>query len=235
MENIEVTYKIGTRDGRTHRFTLEIDARTIEMKAWSATLRSEWTPLLVHQCSHCPLSVDQFPHCPVAVNIEHVIESLGSLISYEEVHLEIELKERSMVSTVPAQSAICSILGLAIATSRCPHTAFLKPMARFHLPLAGLEETLYRVVGTYLIGEYYRAMEGGLPELDLSRLHRVYANLEIMNTALARRLKKANVAADAVINGLVILNTYAQAVPFYIDHELKEIRPLFQEYLASRV
>lgn len=232
VDDITITYNIVVKGGRTHRFTLEIDAATVEMRVRTATLRSDWTPLPVHQCSHCPLTVDRHPHCPVAVNIEHVIGSLGSLVSYEEVELEIELNERRMLSKVPAQSAICSILGLAIATSRCPHTAFLKPMARFHLPLAGLEETLYRVVGTYLIGEYYRAMEGGAQELNLNRLHQVYHNLEIMNGALARRLKMANSEADAAINGLIILNTYAQAVPFFVDHELKEMRPLFDDYLG---
>lgn len=235
MDDIDVTYKIASKDGRRHQFTLEIDGRTIELKAWGATMRSGWTALPVHQCAHCPLTVDTHPHCPVALNIEHVIDTLGSLISYEEVEIEIELHGRRMVSTVPAQSAICSVLGLAIATSRCPHTAFLKPMARFHLPLAGLEETLYRVVGTFLIGEYFRAIEGGKPELNLERLHKIYQNLETMNTALARRLKMANTAADAAINGLIILNTYAQAVPFFVDHELKEMRPLFKDYLSANL
>jgi hypothetical protein len=233
VDDIEVSYLIASEDGTSLRFTLAIDALTVEMRPWGGTAYADWTRLPVHQCPHCPLSAEDHPFCPVAVNMERMIDTLGFLVSYEQVHLEIAFSGRMMVSTVPAQNAISSVLGLVIATSPCPHTAFLKPMARFHLPLAGLEETLYRVIGTYLIGEYYRTLDGKGAELNLNRLHKVYEGLEIMNGSLARRLKMAKLPSDAAINALIILNTYAQSVPFFVDHELKEMRPLFDQYLRS--
>jgi hypothetical protein len=48
-------------------------------------------------------------------------------------------------------------MGLLIAGSSCPYTHFFKPMARFHLPFANKDETLWRAAATYLLARYFTA------------------------------------------------------------------------------
>ncbi|MEI6984865.1 MAG: hypothetical protein WCK65_01955 [Rhodospirillaceae bacterium] len=231
METIEILYRFGLHDGTAYAFTLTIDAKTLRMRIPETPSGASWTLLASHQCSHCPLSTAKLTHCPAALNIESVIETLGFLISHEKVHLEIETAERRTSADVPAQNAISSILGLAIATSGCPHTAFLKPMARFHQPLASFEETIFRVMGTYLTGEYLRGLEGPPMDVNLDRLNAIYQNLQTMNQSLASRLRAAQSLNDAGINALIILNCYAECVPIFVDDEIDIIRRLFNDYL----
>ena len=57
--------------------------------------------------------------------------------SSERIRLEVTTTDRFVAQDTSAQKGISSMMGLIIATSGCPHTAFLRPMARFHQPLAG--------------------------------------------------------------------------------------------------
>ncbi len=47
-----------------------------------------------------------------------------------------------------------------IAASACPHTDFLKPLARIHLPFPSLEEIVSRIVSAYLLFQYFRTEQG---------------------------------------------------------------------------
>ena len=59
-----------------------------------------------------------------------------------------------------AQQAMSSVLGLIMATSGCPWTDRLRPMARFHLPFASEAETLYRSVGMFLLARELVGADG---------------------------------------------------------------------------
>ena len=72
-----------------------------------------------------------------------------------------------------------------------PHTAFFKPMAAFHLPIANAEETLYRAASMYMLGQYFVHKKGGEADLDLVGLVKVYEDLEILNVHLAKRVREA--------------------------------------------
>ena len=118
-----------------------------------------------------------------------------------------------------------------MATSACPHTAHFRPMARFHLPLASKEETLYRATSMYLLAQYFAYRDGENPDLDLSGLARIYANLEIVNRAMARRLRSAS-EQDAAVNAVVILDVLAKTLPHSIVDNLVGMRQLFSSFLA---
>ena len=57
-----------------------------------------------------------------------------------------------------------------MATSGCPHMDFFKPMARFHLPLANAEETVYRATSMYLLAQYFLQREGKEADMELEGL-----------------------------------------------------------------
>ncbi|MEI8397041.1 MAG: hypothetical protein WCF85_20135 [Rhodospirillaceae bacterium] len=232
MDEIKITYHLIVKSGQTYEFVLVLDAATALSINKPTAGPAGWTDLTFHQCPHCPLSPAEVKSCPVGLAIESVIVTLGFLVSHEIVELEVTTQERCLRAKVPAQNAISSLLGLTIATSACPHTAFLRPMARFHMPLASLDETVFRVIGTFLIGEFIRAENTGAPiNRSLECLIDIYLNLEIMNKALAARINAAGSLNEAGVNGLIILNTYAQFMQMLTNDSLSGIRSLFDAYL----
>jgi len=178
------------------------------------------------------LTIGDHPYCPVALGLQDVMVPLGALVSYHDVKVEAITRERHVVMTVPAQQAISSVMGLAVALSACPHTAFLKPMARFHLPLASIEETIFRVVSTYLTAQHFRRIDGLFADDQLLGLDQIYRNLKILNEAQARRLRSAVATFnDAGLNALIILDTFAQMVPIVLEDGLAALRPSFEPFL----
>ena len=124
-------------------------------------------------------------------------------------------------------------MGIVIATSGCPHTVFLKPMARFHLPFATEEETLYRATSMYLLAQYFLQREGKKGDFELQGLREIYDNIQLVNTAIAKRLRAA-CKTDASVNAIICLDMYAKAIPYVIEESLEEIRYLFTPYLTDR-
>ncbi|MCB1615414.1 MAG: hypothetical protein KDI30_05310, partial [Pseudomonadales bacterium] len=140
--------------------------------------------------------------------------------------------ERRVIQKTAIQRAISSMLGLVFPTCGCPKTAYMRPMARFHLPLATEEETVFRVTGTYLLAQYFLNEKGKKGQFDFSGLTKIYEDLHILNTAIASRLKTAT-KSDSSKNAITLLDMYATLVPMLIEDQLVEIRGFFQAYLPE--
>ena len=188
-----------------------------------------WTELDYHQCSNCPLLKENTPFCPVAVNLVPLIALCGAMASYENVYVEVIAPERNISSETSAQRVLSSILGLIIATSPCPHTEYFKPMARFHLPLASEDETIYRASSTFLLAQYFLFKEGKAYSCDLDGLTKIYAEMKVVNRGLARRVKAA-ISEDAAVNGIILLDLLTQSVTWSIEDGLEGLRYLFKRY-----
>jgi len=169
----------------------------------------------------------------VAVNIADVVMRLERLMSYDKIQLRVTTQERSVIQDTTAQRGISSLMGLIMATSGCPHLAVFRPMARFHLPLANEEETIYRATSMYLLAQYFVKKQGGTPDLDLEGLTTVYENVEEVNACLARRLRAAS-STDSAVNAVVLLDMHAKNVPWMIEESLEKVRCLFAAYLAAQ-
>jgi hypothetical protein len=211
-------------------FKLELIPPDLELKGNIPEQLPAWTKLDFHQCSNCPLEVFSHLHCPLAANIVNVVQQFDGLISYEKVKVEVITRERRISQHTTIQKGISSMLGLVIATCGCPHTAFFKPMARFHLPLASEEETIFRATSMYLLAQYYLRKECRDSDFEFEGLTRIYHNLQIVNFAIAERLRAAAMT-DSSINAIVILDSYAQALPLAIEKSLTKIRHLFSPFL----
>jgi hypothetical protein len=103
-------------------------------------------------------------------------------------------------------------------------------MARFHLPLASKQETIFRATSTYLLAQYYLKKESfRIAEFEFEGLNRIYNNIQIINFAIIKRLRNAT-STDSLINAIVLLDSYAQALPLAIDESLDEMRHLFHPF-----
>jgi hypothetical protein len=231
MDAVEIEYRLSCPDRSEYVFSVQLDSGTLAQCTPEPSSLPLWTELQFHQCPNCPLDAADHPHCPVAVNLVALVRGIGDLQSHEPVQLHVREPRRTTSSNTTAQRAVSSLLGLIMGMSACPHTAYFRPMARFHLPLASKEETVYRATSMYLLAQYFAYRDGESPDLDLNGLARIYANLEIVNRAMAKRLRNAS-EQDAAVNAVVILDVLAKTLPHAIVGNLIGMRQLFSSYLA---
>ncbi|ATG90842.1 DUF6901 family protein [Methylomonas koyamae] len=226
---LRFVYRLKADDYECAEFPIEIHKPTMTLIPAAQEPYPFWTELAYHQCHNCPLQAAQTPHCPVAVNLAPLLELCGHLVSHKPMSVEVVTDRRTVSCESTAQHIASSILGLIMATSPCPHTEYLKPMARFHLPLADQDETIYRVTATFLLAQYFRRRDGLPYSLELEELLKIYQNLQIINLHLTQRLK-AGISEDAAVNGVILLDLLSKTVSWSIEDGLEEISYLFDSY-----
>jgi len=211
---------------------LRFDPNTFESVEATPRNPPAWTALDFHQCPNCPLEVASHRQCPAALRLAPALEKFSTLAPVRPVHAEVTTPERTFSAQLPLARVLSSLVGLIMATSSCPRTHFLLPMARFHLPFATDEETLYRAVSAYLLGQYYRGKQGHQPDVDLEGLATLYKELQVVNSAMTARLR-ASSGESRVAQALVSLDLFAHSLPFDIKSSLARVRHLFDAYLSK--
>jgi len=226
MTPARIRYRFVLPDGRRESFDLYFDARDFRLLNPHPAELPFWTALGCNQCENCPLQAESHPQCPVAVHLVGVIERLERLVSYDQIRVDVHTAERTVTHETTAQQALSSLLGLIIATSGCPRTEFLRPMARFHLPLSSETETIYRSVTMFALAELLKPGNGASPDTRLEGLKRAYSELHRVNRGLARRIGAAT-GSDPARNAVALLDAYATLLPNAIEQSLADMRPLF--------
>jgi hypothetical protein len=230
---ISITYIFRREDGQEDRFALTLDPETLLLTGNEPKEIPHWTALGFQQCPNCPLAEAEHRRCPLALNLVNIVHSFEGLVSFAEVDLTVVTGDRTVTQHTTAQTSISSFMGLLIATSGCPHTVYLRPMARYHLPLANRDETIYRATSMYLLAQYFVKKAGGAAELELEGLSRIYQEMGTVNISIAKRLREAS-RSDSSVNAIVVLDAYAKMVELVIDDSLRHIQPLFAAYLDRR-
>lgn len=163
----------------------------------------EWT-LENDQCKCCPLEADAYPHCPVAVNLAGLVEAFKDVASTENCLVRCKTPDRTYVKEMAVQEGLFSIFGIVMATSDCPEMTLFKPMARFHLPFANVDETVFRFMAAYFFRQYFEYKDGKNPDFDLTRLHRYFKVMEEVNDGILSRHMNAS-KQDADKNAIITL------------------------------
>ncbi|MEZ5543523.1 MAG: hypothetical protein R3F42_16030 [Pseudomonadota bacterium] len=222
---VEIQYRISNADGQVQRYTIRLDRLTARLLNTPPANPPAWTRLNVCQCENCPLDVANHPHCPLALQVAHVVDDWASAFSFLTVDYSVTTQERQFSGNTEARRILGSLLGLIMATSDCPRMQFLRPLARFHLPLASPEETAFRALSAYLLEQYFLAPEKKSTETFDSFIER-YTELQTVNIGLAARIKQAS-REDAVIDAMLGLDLLAHRVPFFARETVESLRPLF--------
>lgn len=231
METINFRYIFRFHDFRQEFFDVHLDPQTLDLISDSPDELPSWANLEFHQCPNCHLTAQTHPACPIAAHLVRIVTMCKHLLSYDEVHVNIITPERVVFKGTTAQKGISSLMGLVMATSGCPNMSFLKPMARFHLPFASAEETVYRATSMYLLAQYFLHKEGQKADLELKGLAELYHDIQTINRAMAGRLRAAMTDKDSAINALILLDIFAKTLPHAIEESLEEVRYLFAPYL----
>ena len=237
MKNIFYNYLFSFPDGQQKEFYVDFDEQSLESKLQSEAHYPDWTQLEFHQCMNCPLTTEDFLYCPLAVNLVPIIYWSKDLNSYDEVEIHITSKEREVRANTSLQRGISSLLGLLMSSSACPKMKFLRPLARFHLPLATQEETIFRAVSMAFLADYFVSREkddAGKFDKEqsdhdsLRNLKFKYAELQDLNRFMADRIRDA-IKKDAAINAIVLLDVLSKEVSYSIDDSLQQISYLFND------
>jgi hypothetical protein len=234
MENITIQYCFTLENGIKKVIDLQIDTKNLDLIISNRNQLPSWANLDFHQCPNCTLTTKTHQYCPLAVSLADIVKEFEDLISYDRVHLDVITMERKVSQNTTAQKGICSLMGLVMATSGCPYIAFFKPMARFHLPLANENETIYRSTSMYLLAQYFLKNDGKDSDFQLKGLKKIYENLQIINTAIAKRLTSGT-KTDSSLNAIVLLDLFARALPRVIEDSLENVRYLFAPFLQTNV
>lgn len=232
MEEITIRYSFKFGKNKYEVFDLQLDTENFELQGNTPEVLPPWTKLDFHQCPNCPLDVRDHPTCPLARNLVNIVTRFDSFLSYNETLLVVTTKERIISQMTTVQRAVGSLMGLIIAASGCPHTTYFRPMARFHLPLANDEETVYRAASMYLLAQYFIKHEGKEVDFELAGLKSIYRNIQLINYTIAERLRAAS-KSDSVLNAIVDLDIYAQTLTIVIEESLEELQSIYEPYLKK--
>ena len=231
MEDIlEITYRYKFEDGSEIEFPLILNKKDLLLHSLPAGEPPFWGELAFNRCTVCSLDTQQHNHCPIARNLSPVVAAFRDYFAYETVQVMVTTSERAYSKTATIQEGLSALLGIIMVTSGCPVMARLKPMVRFHLPFASLEESTHRMLSMYLIAQLYRQRRGLSTDWDLTGLDAVYEDIGNVNEFFAKRLLAA-AKKDANVNAMVNLDCLAKMVPFTVEELLEEMDGYFTALL----
>ena len=223
---LHIRYRFELPDGSQSILDFSFDAVDFRLLNEPPLAAPFWTELGFNQCSNCPLSDADTLRCPAALHMANAVEQLKALVSFDTVAVTVVQVERTAYAETSVQTALSSVLGLIMATSGCPWTDHLRPMARFHVPFASEAETLYRTVGMYLMA---RELACGGSAGGFVALERLYENLHVVNRDMSRRLGAAT-RTDPARNAIALLDAYTALLPAALETSLEELKPLFDAW-----
>ncbi len=230
-ETLEITYRYTFQDQKQIDFPMVLKKDSLSLLNTPSGEPPFWAGLEFNRCSVCSLDPSAVKHCPIAVNLAPVAEAFKDFYSYESVHVVATTSERSYAKSATIQEGLSAMLGIIMVASGCPVMERLKPMVRFHLPFAAMEETTYRMLSMYLMAQLYNYRRREHADWDLHGLDSVYKDVGAVNMSFAERLRAA-AEKDANVNAMVNLDCLAKVVPFMVEDLLEEMEGYFAALLA---
>jgi hypothetical protein len=229
MEEMYFNYIFKLKNGIEKRISVNLD-KELNVIAKKKENYPDWVEMKKFRCKNCNLQEDK-KVCPVAYNLLDIIEDFKDIYSYEEAEIVIETPERTYFKKTSVQAGIGSLMGIYMVTSGCPTLEKLKPMVKFHLPFATIEETMYRVISMFMTAQLLKEKQGLKSGFDLKEIIDIYSEIEKVNINFAKKLNELNMS-DASINAIVLLNSFASFANLSFDDDLTEmLGKYFKMYL----
>lgn len=183
-----------------------------------------WSALDFHQCENCTMKKEGHPICPMAKGIFDLVYFFKDSVSFKKSQVVVDTVQRTYSKNCSVQEGLFSIFGLIMAISGCPHMEFLRPLARYHLPFATFEETLYRTASNHLLKEYFEKNK----VVSLDGLAKLYQEVETVNHGMIARIGQV-AKADCDKNAVVILNTFAQLIEMEVSSDFSSLKDFFKK------
>ena len=220
-------YTFSLPDQRSIDFTVTIDPISQQVTT-CPLVAPDWAQLGYHQCPPCPLQCSEHPFCPVALCIADLVTTFKDTASYVKCGVTCVSPERTVTKETIVQEGLASIFGLLMAISGCPIMSFFKPLARFHLPFATVDESIFRIVAVYMLRQYYRRDAAKDDQFLLDDIKNHYALVKQVNKGILERILSIT-DLDADKNAIVTLSSLGQILEMEIDANLESLHHLFLE------
>jgi hypothetical protein len=233
--NDVVTYRyvFAFKNSPEKEFKLRLDKKTLRLIEPEDRPPSPWAALKSFKCPNCPLDESQYEFCPTATNIIELTDYFKNRDSIEEVEVLVETQERKYLKQVPLYVGLSSLLGIYMVTTGCPILEKLKPMVRYHLPFASIEETTYRSVSMYLLAQFFLLRRKNKPDWNLDNLATVYNDIQLVNKNVCDKVREIIISRDAADNALVKLDYSALYIFLRLNKKiLDEIESYFNAYFV---
>jgi hypothetical protein len=235
-DQIKFLYKFTFNQQIDVSFEVRINEKTLLIENDVSHITKDWTKLENFECPNCPLDKSQNEYCPLARNLAGILDFFNSLPSYEEANVSVETNDRTTSKQTTVQIGVGSLIGIIMASSGCPIIGVLRPLVRFHLPFASLDETEYRVFSTYIFAQYFKFLTGEVPDWEMQKLKAAYEQIQIVNTSIVTKLSDVELN-DTSRNAVVTLSSFAEYIIYNLEDReylhLKEIFNLFGESSES--
>jgi hypothetical protein len=225
-----VDYQIERDNGSILSYGLDIHKETLISRLPSTEPLPNWARMDHERCEGCTLPDEEY--CPVAARLVSAVTRFSGLVSHSRVIATVTTPERSYVKEVDMQEATRSLFGLIMATSGCPSMQPFRFMARYHLPFSTIEETIARIVSTYLLRQMFTNPQTD-PEkpqsvpFDIKEVENLYRTMQRINESMARRLKTSTLS-ESSMNAIIILGAYSSVIPLTLDREMRALRFVVQ-------
>jgi hypothetical protein len=231
QKTLKFLYKFHFNDGRKRLFEIDIDANTLLLTKPLKKNPPDWTKMDFFRCEVCPLKKEDHKYCPLAVHLSEVIEFFADVPSFEKAIIFVENNLRGTYKYTSVQVGVSSLMGIIMASSGCPIIGKLKPLVRFHLPFASLEETEIRVLSMYILAQFFRIWEGKKTDWKLEKLRDLYANIQRVNRNIVSKLAEIEIK-DANRNAVIALSNYADFISLSLsDEEIKNLKEFIGDFL----
>ncbi len=214
---MQIEYDFELDDGTRHSFVVDLQREERHPENAPA-----WTHLTQNQCPHCPHAGS---HCPPAVDLQAVVDAFTEILSHHTAQITVRTPQRTVSAQANVQAGLASLFGLIMASSACPILKPMRGLARMHLPFQSLEESSFRMIGAYLLGELCRHREGGQADWSLASLREYFDDVLQLNATFRERIGEA-AARDSTLNAVGTLATQALWVQMSLDEILEELKPL---------
>ncbi len=212
-------------------FVVNIDSSNLQLIEHAEMDKPDWAKLDKFKCPNCPLNIEEHEYCPLALQIQDVLLFFKEVPSYQKVNIKVIASARTYEKETDVQTGVSSLMGLIMPTSGCPILGKLKPLVKFHLPFANIEETEFKVFSMYLLAQYFKMKNGKTPDWEMKNLNQIYEDISILNRNVAEKITQVE-NMDAGINAVVVLNNFADSVTFGLDTaDLSHIEKLFEELI----
>lgn len=207
-----------------HEFNYRIELER-EYDVEQLAVAPKWTRLESHQCSNCPLKKEQYSHCPAAIDLYRVVEDFQGLPAIRKAMVRVHTPERDYSKQVSLEEGLRSLLGVIMASSRCPVLGRLRPMAEQHLPFASSQEFALRAISLYLARQYFNAREGRATDWELKGLVDTFQQLQLVNQAFWQRIHDTCVG-DSNLKAFLTFFSMSASMSYKLEVQLQKIRPL---------
>ena len=201
-----ITYRFDFEDGTSWSYDLVFDDQNRLLPV--AGRGSEWTALEFHKCANCPLRASDSPNCPVAINADRIVEDSKGTISYTQALVTVTTPERTYRKQCAVQQGLLALFALVMATSGCPHLDWFRPLARFHVPFASLEENVFRVLSLQLLTEFF-AKERKDAQTSTGLIKAKYEAFATVNRSFLKRVR-TRCSGDADQNAVAALSLWIE-------------------------